>query len=59
MAPDTFYLLFGATRQGLKIAEVPIRYRERTYGEVKIERFKHGLLLLKMSAIAARKLKFR
>jgi len=54
-----FDLLFGATRQGLKIAEVPIRYRERTYGEVKIERFKHGLLLLKMSAIAARKLKFR
>jgi SAM-dependent methyltransferase len=54
-----FDLLFGATRQGLRIAEVPIRYRERTYGEVKIERFRHGLLLLKMSAIAARKLKFR
>jgi SAM-dependent methyltransferase len=54
-----FDLLFGATRQGLRIAEVPIRYRERTYGEVKIERFRHGLLLLKMSAVAALKLKFR
>jgi SAM-dependent methyltransferase len=54
-----FDLLFGATKQNLKIVEVPIRYRERTYGEVKIERFKHGLLLLKMSAIAARKLKLR
>jgi len=54
-----FDLLFGAARQGLRIAEVPIRYRERTYGEVKIERFRHGLLLLRMSLIAALKLKFR
>jgi SAM-dependent methyltransferase len=54
-----FDLLFGATRQNLRIAEVPVRYRERTYGEVKIERFRHGLLLLKMAGIAARRLKFR
>lgn len=38
---------------------MPIRYRERTYGEVKIERFKHGLLLLKMSWLAMKKLKLR
>ncbi len=54
-----FDLLFGATKQNLKIVEVPVRYRERTYGEVKIERFRHGLLLLKMSAIALVKLKLR
>ena len=52
-----FDLLFGAARQNLKIVDVPVRYRERTYGEVKIRRFQHGLLLLKMSAIAMTKLK--
>jgi glycosyltransferase involved in cell wall biosynthesis/SAM-dependent methyltransferase len=54
-----FDLLFGATKQNLRIVEIPVRYRERTYGEVKIERFRHGLLLLKMSAIALVKLKLR
>lgn len=54
-----FDLLFGAVKQNLKIVDVPIRYRERTYGEIKIERFKHGLLLLKMSALAFMKFKFR
>lgn len=53
-----FDLLFGAAKLNLKIVEVPIRYRERTYGEIKIERFRHGLLLFKMSLIAMRKLKF-
>jgi SAM-dependent methyltransferase len=53
-----FDLLFGAARLNLKIADLPIRYRERTYGEIKISRFRHGLLLLKMSVFAARKLKF-
>lgn len=52
-----FDLLFGAAKLNLKIIEVPVRYRSRTYGEIKIERFKHGLLLLKMSMIAFRKLK--
>jgi len=52
-----FDLLFGASKQNLRIVEVPVRYRERTYGEVKIRRFLHGLLLLRMSAIALRKLK--
>jgi SAM-dependent methyltransferase len=47
-----FDLLFGAAKQNLKIVEVPIRYRDRTYGETKIERFRHGLLLLRMCWIA-------
>lgn len=52
-----FDLLFGAAKQNLKIVEVPIRYRMRTYGDIKIERFKHGLILLKMSLIGLKKLK--
>jgi hypothetical protein len=47
-----FDLLFGAAKQNLKILEVPIRYRNREYGEIKISRFKHGLLLFKMSGLA-------
>lgn len=53
-----FDLIFGAARLNLKIAEIPVRYRDRTYGETNISRWKHGVLLLRMSMIAARKLKF-
>jgi ubiquinone/menaquinone biosynthesis C-methylase UbiE len=53
-----FDLLFGAAKLNMKIVELPIRYRERTYGTTKISRFRHGLLLLRMSVIAVRKLKF-
>ncbi|MDR0725032.1 MAG: glycosyltransferase [Prevotellaceae bacterium] len=53
-----FDLLFGAAKQNLKIVEVIIRYREREYGTTQISRFRHGLLLLKMSFFAARKIKF-
>ena len=53
-----FDLLFGAAKLDLKIADVPIRYRERTYGSTNIRRWKHGALLLRMVAFAARKLKF-
>lgn len=53
-----FDLIFGAARLNLKIAEIPIRYRDRTYGETNISRWKHGVLLLRMSALAARKLKY-
>ncbi len=53
-----FDLIFGAARLNLKILEIPIRYRDRTYGETNISRFRHGWMLLKMSAVAATKLKF-
>ncbi len=53
-----FDLIFGAARLNLKISEIPVRYRDRVYGETNIERWKHGWLLLKMSAVAAQKLKF-
>ena len=50
-----FDLIFGAAKQSLKLVEVPIRYRARTYGDTKISRFSHGLLLLRMTALAFRK----
>ncbi len=53
-----FDLIFGAARLNLKIVEIPVRYRERLYGSTNISRWLHGWLLLKMSAVAASKLKF-
>lgn len=53
-----FDLLFGAARLNLKIMEVPIRYRARRYGETNIQRWRHGLLLLRMVIFAARRIKF-
>ena len=53
-----FDLLFGAAKLNLQIIEIPIRYRERTYGSTQIDRFRHGWLLLKMTAFAMKKIKF-
>jgi SAM-dependent methyltransferase len=52
-----FDLLFGADRLQMKITDVPIRYRDRTYGATNISRWRHGLLLLRMLFIAVKKLK--
>ena len=52
-----FDLLFGAARLNLAIRDLAVRYHERTYGSTNISRFRHGFLLLQMSAFAARKLK--
>jgi glycosyltransferase involved in cell wall biosynthesis len=51
-----FDLLFGAARLNMKIIDLPVRYRARTYGDTKISRFSHGWLLLKMTAFGFRKL---
>ena len=53
-----FDLLFGASKLNLKILDIPIRYKERVYGETNIQRWKHGWLLLQMVVFAALKLKF-
>jgi hypothetical protein len=53
-----FDLIFGATRMALRIVEVPIHYRERTYGSTNIQRWKHGLILLRMLRFAAARIKF-
>jgi len=52
-----FDLLFGAARLNLKIIDLPVRYRARTYGDTKISRFSSGWLLLKMTAFGFRKLR--
>ena len=49
---------FGAAKLNLKIIEIPMRYRERTYGATNISSFADGWLLLRMSAKAAAKLFF-
>ncbi len=54
-----FDLLFGAAKLNLKIVEIIIRYRDREYGSTQISRFRHGWLLIKMCAFAAKKIKFR
>jgi SAM-dependent methyltransferase len=51
-------LIFGAAKLNLKIIDLPIRYRERSYGSTNIHRWRHGLLLIKMVAFAARRIKF-
>ena len=53
-----FDLLFGAARLSLRIVDLPIRYRERTYGTTNIQRWRHGWLLLRMVMFAARRVKF-
>jgi hypothetical protein len=53
-----FDLIFGAARQNLKVVEIPVRYQARTYGETNIRRFRHGWLLLRMSWVAFKKIKW-
>jgi glycosyltransferase involved in cell wall biosynthesis len=53
-----FDLLFGAARLSLRIVDLPVRYQERVYGTTNIDRWRHGLLLLRMVLLAARRLKF-
>ncbi len=52
-----FDLLFGAARLNMRIVDLPVRYRARTYGDTKISRFSHGWLLMKMTAFGFKKLR--
>jgi hypothetical protein len=38
--------------------DLPVHYAERTYGETNIQRWSHGWLLLRMVALAMRRIKF-
>lgn len=51
-------LIFGAAKLGLKIVDLPVRYRARTYGTTNIQRWSHGWLLLRMVVFAAKRIKF-
>jgi SAM-dependent methyltransferase len=53
-----FDLIFGAAKQNFKIIDLPIRYRDRHYGDTNISRWRHGVILLKMVIFAASKIKF-
>lgn len=44
-----FNLLFGSSLLDLRIRDVPVRYKDRTYGETNISRFRHGALLFRMT----------
>ena len=53
-----FDLIFGAVKQNLKVVEIPVTYRARTYGATNISRFRHGLMLFKMSWSAFKNIKW-
>lgn len=56
-----FELIFGSIKNNLKVAEIPVHYQPRQYGESKaygqsfFSFMKHAMLLLRMSFIAFRK----
>jgi SAM-dependent methyltransferase len=47
-----FDLLLGAARLNMKIVDMPVRYQPRTYGTTNISRWRHGWMLLRMTAFA-------
>lgn len=53
-----FELLFGAAWLNLRIVDLPVRYRERSYGMTQINRFKDGLLLLRLCVNAWHRFRF-
>ena len=46
-----FELIFPAAVLGLSSIDIPVRYKARTYGSTNINRFRHGLVLLKMVTV--------
>lgn len=52
-----FDLILGASRINMKVQEIPVRYRAREYGSTQISRFRHGLMLIRMTIFAFVKLK--
>lgn len=52
-----FHMLIGAGRLSLRILDVPVRYRARTYGTTNIRRWRDGLRLSRMFAVAVLKSK--
>ncbi len=53
-----FSLIFGATRMNLKIIEIPVAYKARTYGNTKISGFNSGWVLFKVMLKGMKSLKF-
>ena len=54
-----FELLFSAAKRHLRIRDLPVRYRARTFGDSKMNAFRDGWVLLRMSWWALRKLRMK
>ena len=54
-----FDIIFGAAKLALKTVDLPIRYQPRAYGKPNLRRWRMGWRLLKMTAVAANRFKFR
>jgi hypothetical protein len=53
-----FDSLFGGAKLSLKVADIPVRYRESSDGETYIQRRRRGWLLLRTVIFPPSKLKF-
>ncbi len=53
-----FNLIFGAALLDLAHRDIPVRYRDRAYGDTNISRFSGAALLLRMTWFGLRKLRF-
>ena len=53
-----FNLIFGSSLLDLTIRDVPVRYKDRAYGDTNISRFSGAALLLRMTWFGIRKLRF-
>jgi SAM-dependent methyltransferase len=51
-----FDLLLGSALLGLKISNVPVRYRARIYGDTNIHRFSGGAVLLRLAIAGYRRI---
>lgn len=54
-----FDLLFGAAKLHLKLVDMPVHYKSRTYGTSQIRKFYYLWILLAMSLIAIKRFKCR
>ena len=52
-----FEIIFPASELMLGVIDIPIHYKNRSYGETNIQRFRDGLKLFKMAAIGFFKIK--
>lgn len=53
-----FNLIFGSSLLDLAVRDVPVRYKDRTYGDTNISRFSGAALLMRMTWFGLRKLRF-
>jgi Glycosyl transferase family 2 len=52
-----FELIFPAAQLALGVVDIPVRYLDRRYGSTNISRFRHGLILFKMTILAYLRIK--